>query len=732
MGDTSLVFDLVARDRASGEVGAIGEKFNQAAAGIGVGFAALLGASVMQNMDMEAAGDKLAAQLGLGPAEAAQVAEVSASVYENAWGESVDEVNLAIKGVYQNIGDTSQAEGGLEGITTKALALASTFDQDLTMATAAAGQMIRTGLADNADEAFDILTKGLQGSADKAGDLLETFNEYSTQFRRIGLDGQTATGLLSQGLKAGAKDADQVADAIGQFGELTLAGGTTVDKAFKSIGLSSTDMAKKIGAGGSTAEAALGLTLDKLRGTKNEQVKLNAATALFGDPGTVMGNALFALDPATAAASAGMDKTAGAADKMVKSVGDNPKAQLEAFKRTVMTELGQAAGGIAGFAMDNMGATKGLVSALTAVAAIILLVSAAQKVYATYTAIATTAQALQNSTAVLAIAGWTRMMAVGLMAYVRIAAGAVASAATTAAAWVGSALVSIGVWIAAVVRAGVVAAGQFLLMAGRAIVWAAVMAAQWLIAMGPIGWITAAVIALVVLIILNWDKIAAVSGAVWNWIWAKIKWVGGVILQFFLNWTLPGLLIKHWSKIRSGATTAWNAVVNFVRTMPGKISSALGNLGSLLYGKGQDVVRGLLRGVQGMGGWLRGQLMSFAKSTVPGPIAKALGIGSPSKVLADEVGQWIPPGIVEGAESKQHMLDQAMAGLVHVPSSSAAQAMGRQMGPGAAAPLMAGGGGRAQADIRIEIAGPAEVRKLIRGIVRKDGGGNVQLAFGGV
>ncbi|WP_052457085.1 phage tail tape measure protein [Streptomyces sp. AcH 505] len=731
MSDTSLVFNLVARDRASGEVGAIGEKFNTAAAGIGVGFAALLGASVMQNMDMEAAGDKLAAQLGLGPAEAAQVAEVSASVYENAWGESVDEVNLAIKGVYQNIGDTSQAEGGLEGITTKALALASTFDQDLTMATAAAGQMIRTGLADNADEAFDILTKGLQGSADKAGDLLETFNEYSTQFRRIGLDGQTATGLLSQGLKAGAKDADQVADAIGQFGELTLAGGTAVDAAFKSIGLSSTDMAKKIGAGGSTAEAALGLTLDKLRGTKNEQTKLNAATALFGDPGTVMGNALFALDPATAAASAGMDKTAGAADKMVKSVGDNPKAALESFKRTVMTELGQAAGGIAGFAMDNMGATKGLVGALTAVAGIILLVSAAQKVYATYTAIATTAQALQNSTAFLAIGGWTRMMAVGLMAYARIAIGAVASATTTAAAWVGSALVSIGTWIAAVVRAGLTAAGQFLMMAARAVVWAAVMAAQWLIAMGPIGWITAAVIALVVLIILNWDKIAAATGAVWTWIWGKIKWAGQMILAVFLNFTLPGLLIKHWSKIRSGAVAGWNAVVGFIRTMPGKISGALGNLGSLLFGKGQDVVRGLLRGVLSMGGWLRSQLMSFAKAAVPGPIAKALGIGSPSKVLADEVGQWIPPGIVEGAESKQGMLDQAMAGLVQVPSSSAAQAMGRQMGPGAA-PLMAGGGGRAQADIRIEIAGPAEVRKLIRGIVRKDGGGNVQLAFGGL
>lgn len=671
MSDTSLVFNLVARDRASGEVSAMGEKFNTAAAGIGVGFAAVLGASVMQAMDMEAAGDKLTAQLGLGPAEAAQVAEVSASVYKNAWGESIDEVNLAVKGVYQNIGDTSQAEGGLEGVTTKALALASTFDTDLTMSTAAVGQMIRTGLAKDADEAFDILAVGLGTAADKAGDLLETFNEYSTQFRRVGLDGQTATGLIAQGMKNGAKDADQVADAIGQFGERALAGGTAVDAAYKSIGLNADDMAKKIGAGGTTAKGALTETLGALRGTKDEQVKLNAAAALFGDPANVMGDSLYALDPASAAAATGMDKTAGAMDKLVAGVSGNAKSQLTEFTRTVTVELGNAAGGIAGFALNNTGVTKGLAVALGAVVGVILLVSAAQKVYATYTAIATVAQNVQNSTTYRAIAGWTRMMAVGLMAYVRIAGAAVVSAATTGAAWVGSALVGIGTWIAAVVRAGITAAAQFVMMAARAVAWAVVMAAQWLIAMGPIGWIIAAVIALAILIYANWDKIKAATAAVWNWVWAKLKAFGSWAIAFFMKWNIVSVMIRAWEGVRSGVVSKATALIGWLRGLPGRITSALGSFNSMLVSKGVAVVQGLWSGIQSMGGWIKGQIMSWARDVIPGPIAKALGIASPSKVTKAQ-GQWIGRGLVDGLTGTTKQVKTAAQKLADIVRSGMA------------------------------------------------------------
>lgn len=687
--DTSLVFRLIARDEASPELQQMQERLSTASAAIGTGVAAALGVGVAQAMDMSAANAKLQTQLGVGPAEAAKLAQVSASVYGNAWGETTADVNDAIKGVYQNIGNTSGAKGGLEGVTTKVMALSEAFDQELGMTTSAVGQLVRTGMAKDVDEALDIVAKGLTTAADKAGDFLETLNEYSVQWKRVGLDGKTATGLMSQGVKAGAKDADQIADAIGIFGEMALSNAKPVQEAYKSIGVDSDTVAKLMGKGGKHAQKALQMTMDALRGTKNETTKLTAAQALFGDIANTSASSLFALDPATAAASAGMDKVEGSAGKAVKTLGGSSAKQMEHFKRAVMLQLAQAGGAIVGFAMKHTGVVKGLAVALAGVAAVILTVSAAQRVYATYTAIATAAERVRQSSLYMTVAGYLRLMAVGLMAMARTAASAVASAATTAAAWVGSALVSIGTWVAAVVRAAATAVAQFVLMAARAVAWAATMAAQWLIAMGPIGWAIAAVVALVVLIVANWDRVKAYTGAAWNWLWGKVKAVAGFMLNLFMNWTIIGQVIKHWSAIKSRTASVWNSIVawvraipgritgffsgwnisgvirghwnraksavvsvatglvSYVRGLPGRISGALGGLGSLLYSKGKSVVQGLWNGISGMGGWLAGKVMSFAKSTIKGAIDNAMEIFSPSRVTKAQ-GRWIVRGLVEG------------------------------------------------------------------------------------
>ncbi|MCD9592446.1 hypothetical protein [Streptomyces sp. 8ZJF_21] len=52
-----------------------------------------------------------------------------------------------------------------------------------------------------------------------------------------------------------------------------------------------------------------------------------------------------------------------------------------------------------------------------------------------------------------------------------------------------------------VIRVAAVTTAQFPLMAAQAVAWAATIAAQWLIAMGPIDWIILTATALVALII---------------------------------------------------------------------------------------------------------------------------------------------------------------------------------------------------------------------------------------
>jgi hypothetical protein len=69
-----------------------------------------------------------------------------------------------------------------------------------------------------------------------------------------------------------------------------------------------------------------------------------------------------------------------------------------------------------------------------------------------------------------------------------------------------------------------------------------------------------------------------------------------------------------------------------------------------------------------MGAWLRSTLSSWAKDLIPGPIAEALGIASPSKVMARDVGRWIPAGVVKGIEAGAGAVDRAMATLVTPPA----------------------------------------------------------------
>jgi hypothetical protein len=350
---------------------------------------------------------------------------------------------------------------------------------------------------------------------------------------------------------------------------------------------------------------------------------------------------------------------------------------------------------------------------LEALAYTILAVKVGMMGYRATTATVAIAHRVLASSTYLAIAGWTRMLAFGVATYTRIAAAAVVSAARTGAAWAATAVRSMAVFVAQMIRTAVVAVAQFTLMAARAVIWAATMAAQWLIAMGPVGWIIAAVIALVALIVANWDTIKRWTIAAWNAIWGFIKGAAAKIWQLFLNWTIIGLVIKHWSTIKSKTIAVWNAIVAWVKKipgwlynaflnwtllglvikhwsaiktatvkkalemvawvkgLPGRIARGIGSLRSLLTSKGRDVVTGLWSGISGMTGWIKGKIMGWAKSAIPGPVARALGISSPSKVTTAQ-GRWIARGLVVGLTGSGKQVRAAAVKLADIVRDSLA------------------------------------------------------------
>ncbi|WP_115996167.1 phage tail protein [Bacillus velezensis] len=157
-----------------------------------------------------------------------------------------------------------------------------------------------------------------------------------------------------------------------------------------------------------------------------------------------------------------------------------------------------------------------------------------------------------------------------------LAAQSIAQATRMAAAWTAA---QISNFISLLVAGGkqmVLFGRQLVVLAAQAAAQAARMAASWVIAMGPIGWITAAVIGLVALIIANWDTVKSTTIAVWGAIssWLSTVWTG---LKTIATSTWNGLksfFSNVWNGIKKTATSVWNGIKNTITSIWSGLKSA--------------------------------------------------------------------------------------------------------------------------------------------------------------
>ncbi|MFE7566201.1 phage tail tape measure protein [Streptomyces sp. NPDC057539] len=314
--------------------GGLRDKLKVGAAAAGVAAGALLVAGIADAMDQANITNSLQAQLGTTNKVAAQQGKLAGELYSSGVSGSFQEAADAIKAVVQSgLAPPDATNKQLQEIATKASDVANVFGQDLGGVTNAVSQMMRTGLAKNSSEAFDLITRGFQSGSDKAGDLLDTVNEYGVQFQKAGLTGADAIGLINQAIAGGARDADIAADAIKEFSIRAVDGSKSTVDGFEALGLSADDMAAKFGRGGKTSKAALDLTLDRLRGIQDPVKQAAAATALFGTQAEDLGAALFAMDPS--AAAAGLGDIGGAAQKAGETIRSGPAHEITLFTRAL-------------------------------------------------------------------------------------------------------------------------------------------------------------------------------------------------------------------------------------------------------------------------------------------------------------------------------------------------------------------------------------------------------------
>lgn len=301
--------------------------------------------------------------------------------------------------------------------------------------------------------------------------------------------------------------------------------------------------------------------------------------------------------------------------------------------------------------------------------------------------------------AVIAGAAWIKQSAIAFVGWLRALPQMIAQFALASASAVKNAVIAGGAWVAQAARTTVAWAGVFLkylagvAMAGvQTLLAGAKMAAGWLLALGPIGLIIAAVAGAVALIIANWETVKRAVGAVWAWIqgavnnvinWIKANWplllgilmgpIGIAIAWIIQNFSKVKAFISGvWNNIKAGASAAWgfirgvfggvagwfgsmfsgalNAVKNvwngigsFFSGIPQKIKNAFGNLGEI----GKFIVQGIANGLNPAGVV---QKMKDLASSALGAVKSFLGIKSPSRVMRDQVGKQISAGLGIGIE----------------------------------------------------------------------------------
>ncbi|WP_331445870.1 phage tail tape measure protein [Streptomyces xanthochromogenes] len=324
--------------------GGFKDKLLKGIAVAGAAAGALVVAGLNEAIDQANVTSTLQAQLGATAKDASRYGKVAGELYSKGITESFAEGAEAIRSVV-NAGlvkpDATNAQ--LESIAAKMSDVATTFGTDMSLQTQAVSALMKNGLAPSAESALDVITTGLQKLGPNAEDLLETFQEYPVQLKKLGLDSKTALGLFSQGLQGGARDTDIVADALKEFSIRSIDMSASSRAAYKSLGLDAETLEKQIGKGGASATAGLQTVLDKLRGIHDPVQRESAAVGLFGTQAEELGTALFKLDPKKAVGT--FSKIGGAAAGLGLALHSGPSYEIEVFKRTLQQNFVEFIGG---------------------------------------------------------------------------------------------------------------------------------------------------------------------------------------------------------------------------------------------------------------------------------------------------------------------------------------------------------------------------------------------------
>lgn len=120
-------------------------------------------------------------------------------------------------------------------------------------------------------------------------------------------------------------------------------------------------------------------------------------------------------------------------------------------------------------------------------------------------------------------------------------------------------------------------------------------------------------------------SIRTLPSRVWSWLQNTVQKAIAFAQQFA-------------AKGQKAAIEFKDKIINGIKSLPGKMANI-----------GKQIVRGLWNGITGMGSWLKGKISGWANTIVQG-FKAGFNIHSPSKRMAEEVGKFLPTGLVVGVK----------------------------------------------------------------------------------
>ncbi|KQX69227.1 phage tail tape measure protein [Paenibacillus sp. Root444D2] len=228
--------------------------------------------------DYQAALNQLQSSTGATAQEMANMKVEMVDLYKQNFGENWADLADSMAVAKQV---TKQSGAALKETTANALIYRDVFKADIPESIKTADTIMKQ-FGITSTEAFNLLAQGNQKGLDKSGELLDTANEYSVYFAKLGFSANQMFDVFANGLEAGAFNLDKVGDGIKEFGIRAKDGSQSSLDAYKAIKLNGAQMTAQFAKGGVEAQKAFMTTAKAISEIKDPVLANTVSVQLFG------------------------------------------------------------------------------------------------------------------------------------------------------------------------------------------------------------------------------------------------------------------------------------------------------------------------------------------------------------------------------------------------------------------------------------------------------------------